>query len=298
MLDSMSVMPVGAPAPVLEVSHTEEWIEHEEQIINRPWADERKLVGWAALGMSPGARGDLRVHDGGIAPIGKYTWFSLRRSWSTGRSERAVIAIILAGYKARLQDGVVVMGTSYNNACAFDLRFRPHPDAGRTGKIISSRNRTALSLGLALDKATESVMTGNLLPHTHLTLPRFWAAFDLTSPILTTVEDSPAVRRQALRVIGPNYGGPIPASLQSPGGTVVCICSDAEGGIAIGFDGDEFNPKTVAVLPKTAVLRSYVRVGMSIVEGAELGDLVPRRMPAVARRQGSRRQEAGREDKI
>lgn len=276
--------PVVIPSPLpsaakvlqdpLQPARTQEQIDHEKLIINRPRRLERDMMSFAALGISPGVK-SLKV-VGGIYELGTLTYFTVRRVWGTAMDGRSsAVTILYSGYKARLQGGKIVIGGADNNVCAYDLRFRPFDNACSWGKILSSKKRTTLRLGLILDESIERVTKGVESPSPMIVLPQFWAAYPVDS--LPAVEDCQAARKLALEVVRPGYEGPVLPSLRSPGGVVSAVCPDAEGGIGVLFN--EGTPQESAViLPRTAVLRPYVREGFHIAEGVSLADFLPRRM--------------------
>lgn len=254
---------------------TPEMIDHGKQVIDRPRQLDRAMMGFAAVGVSPGVR-NLRVEGGGIADLGTFTYFSLRRVWGAGADGRTgVVSLLYAGYKARREGGRIVIGGAANNVCAYDLRFRPFDGASDGGKILNSRKRTTIRLGLILDEAAERAAKGVGPVADALQLPRFWAGF--RADALPEVEDCPAARRLALGVARGEAGGPPLACLRSPGGMVTNVHQDPDGSLVVGFGPDVDTPEACAVLPRTAVLRPYVRAGTVIQAGTPLADFLPRR---------------------
>lgn len=253
---------------------TQEMIDHTRLIGNRPRQLNRDMMDYIALGVSPG-KYNLSFEEG-IAEIGTFTYFSLRRARATAVSgETPAIALVLSGYKARVLDGRVVLGGEIGNICAYDLRFRPFEGTSRSGKIIDSRNVSTIRLGLMLDEAVEKVVKRVSSPDAVLQLPRFWAGFRPQVP--PVVEDCPAVRRAAMQAVRPGYSGSVLPSLRSPGGTVSGVFLEAEGGIGILFD-EGLPTESSVMLPRTAVLRAFVREGVEIEAGTALADFVPRRV--------------------
>ncbi len=263
---------------------TKEQVDHERLIIKRPRRLDRMMKGYAAVGVS-GNVDDLKV-DGGVHPLGTLTYFSLHRAWCGPHGhEKAVVGIVLNGYKSCFRDGRIELGGADNNVCSYDLRFRPFAGANEGGRILSTQKRpTTIRLGLTLDEAVERVTRRIDEPAATLTLPRFWAAFPADD--MPTVEDCPAVRKAVMDAVRPGYVGPVLPSLRSPGGVVTSVCHgvDKAAGIGVGFGGSEFDPTHVVVLPRTAVLRPFLRVGMQIAEGVAIADFLPRRMYPNARK--------------
>lgn len=301
--------PAPAPAPVLPAprpdaekflaatpdrpARTQEQIDHEAQVIRRPRRDDRAMIGFAALGVSPGVK-SLVVDNGGVAELGTFTYFSLARRWVVagpapeggrpfGTPVKSVLATVYLGYKARRTGAQIVVGGPHNNVCAYDLRFRPFDDAHKSGKILNSRKHTTVRLGLTLDKACEeAARTGETDPA--LTLPKFWAAFPADD--LPEVEDCQAARRAALEAVRQGYAGPVLPCLRSPGGVVTDVFREEDGSVVVGFAAvgkarnkySELEADDAVTLPRTAVLRPYVRAGYEVAAGAPLADFLPRRL--------------------
>jgi hypothetical protein len=255
-------------------------IAHKAQIIHRDRHLNRQMLNFAALGISPGVR-SFKVEQP-IREIGSFTYFSLRRSWLTGADgSTPALGLVFAGYKSRIANGRIEIGGAEQNVCAYDLRYRPFYSARAGGKILNSKKWTTLRLGLDLDFACERCALKLDDPAPFLELPQFWAGFRKES--LPVIENCRMARKCAVEAIRPEYLGPVLPSLRSPGGTVTVFCPAADGGIGIGFDeavgvrGESVGPARMALLPRTAVLRPYVKIGVRIEQGAPLADFLPRR---------------------
>lgn len=281
------VMPMPVPNALRVVEdqatpiRTPEMIAHEAQIIKRCRRLDRAMLDYGAVGISPSVRS--LVVDEPVAELGTFTYFSLRRVWATATDGRsALVCIVFAGYKSRLVRGRIEIGGPSHNVCAYDLRYRPFPEASAGGKILSSQKGTTIRIGLDLDDAVERCTKKVTQADPYLRLPQFWAGFSKDS--LPAVEDCPGARKAALDAVRPGYEGQVLPSLRSPGGKVTAVCPEADGGIGVLFDevctGNKYTDgqgKPI-ILPRTAVLMPYVREGAVIEKGAPLADFLPRRM--------------------
>jgi hypothetical protein len=253
---------------------TPEMIRHEEQIILRPRHIDRNMELYGALRVVPTSRGPLKSEL--IAPLGTFTYFSLRRMWVLASDRQTpVVSIMLAGYKSSLDEGKILIGGGRYNVCVYDLRFRPFHEASEGGKIISSRKRSTLHIGLCLDFAVERCAKKETQPEPYLTMPQYWAGFRQDS--LPVVEDCQAARKLAVEAVRSRYDGPVLPGLRSPGGRITCVSPSSDGGTCILFNSHGAFDGTPILLPRTAVLRPYVREGAIVAEGAPLADFVPRR---------------------
>jgi hypothetical protein len=261
-------------------------LRYRKQILDRRRSDDERLMTLAAFGVSPTVRnGEVGP---AVVPVGTLTYFVLRRAWVRTADDRSVRAIVLAGYKAAHDrtaaagEPAVVLGGGGQNVCLYDLRYAPVPNARPGGRILDITKYTTLRAGLVLDAAVEAVGRGEVPAGGEFRLPAFWAAFQPDD--LPETEDCPAARRAALAAVRPGDDGATLPSLRALGGRVTVVVPDAEGGVAVGFGGTAENPDEVQVLPRTAVLRPYVRPGVVIAPGAALGDFLPRRVyPSMAR---------------
>lgn len=264
---------IAAPAAMPIV--TPEMADHARLIIDRPRRMDRAMMAYAGFGVSPGVRSLVATPP--IAELGTFTYFSLRRGWTNAADgNRTVVTIIFAGYKARLKDGKIVLGGAGQNVCAYDLRFRPFDGALSGGKILNSRKRTTVRLGLILDEAVEKVAKGVAHPVQDLVLPQFWAGF--APDAVPEAENCAGTRRAVLSAVRPGYTGPVLPALRCPSEAPIAeVVRDPDGDWIVGFGTARSMPVAVVNLPRTAVLRPYTRVGMTVPVGTALADFIPRR---------------------
>lgn len=269
----------GRPAPL-----TPEAADHLAQVINRPRRLDREMMRYAAVGVSPGLDSLQVAADGGVAPVGTFTYFSLRRQWvRLGHGKPDAVALVFAGYKARVEDGRVALGGPRGNVCAYDLRFRPFAGAHSAGKILDTRKRTTLRLGLTLDAAAEKATLWTADPRNPrasgpaaeaVEPPRFWVAFPDRRP--APPADCPAVSRAVTAAVGPGYVGPPLPGLCATGVGIVSVDRTTDGDYLVGVRRPDGGTGYDS-LPRTAVLRPFVRAGVGVTPGTQLADFVPRR---------------------
>lgn len=285
----VTVLPAPRPDPALVLDPAglpsdapQEQVLHCAQIYNRPVKLSKSMMPYAAFAVNPGS-GGLAWTDP-VAPVGTFTYWVLSRHWArtVHRSGRTP-AIVFRGYRSRVEDGKVVIGGVDGSVCAYDLRFRPLEHAHPAGRIMSTGDGETLRIGLALDKAVEHVVKAVRPVDPGITLPTYWCAFNPDD--MPPAEDCPAVRRWAMLAVRPDYDGPTLPSLRSPGATVTSVVRFADDdhlgeerrAWAVGFGGTADSPDAYRILPRSAQLRPYCRVGAFITAGTPIADLVPRR---------------------
>ncbi len=256
--------------------------QHEKQVSARSRSLNREMAAFAAFAVGPAVNREAVHEHELISPLGETTLFSMFRKTVPSR-HGTTQAIVLSGYRARRYGHQIRIGAN-ENVCAYDFRFRPVPDA--RGKILAQRKDVTIRIGLALDAAIERVVKRVDREVPALIRPKVWAGFQRVPEI----EDTRALRRAVLDMVGPSRRGPMGPSQLSPGGVVSDVIR-TESEVVIGFaqpetasESDGRIPTQAAIsLPGAAVLRPYVQQGMQIAAGAVLADFVPRRMyPNVA----------------
>ena len=243
---------------------------HSDQIGKRDRKLDVMMSGLAAMNLTFGPS-DLTSPSHHLLNIGSVTYFSMRQHKTIRRGPPD---ILLAGYKAYVEEGVIKVGFARGNVCAYDFRGLPMAAPGPRSKVISVRKLIDCEIGFRMDDAIRMATADpseSVQPC--LLWPQFWCGFRPEN--LPEVEDCPAARKIALQYAREGWMMP---SMRARGGTVTVLARDDKEGLMVGWDGTADEPREVQVLPKCTVLRPFAKEGVTIEAGAPLGDFMPRRL--------------------